>query len=239
MSRYVGRISAALCLFGFCHVVAPAQQVTVDLGQSGQSFTLTGTGGNKSFGTYNITQGACSSGGGGLTSCNLTGAFTGSTPGYTSGTYDFLTTYASSTSFFPVQGQSVGAQGTANFDKFSYSYFDPSVNMTLNLVETGGGNYSLPLVTNGNLASNLTALSFAFVSATCGGTSLGSLPCGQGDVGLVNGAFYTGPVTGVAGVNIPVVTPPPTATPEPASLSLLGLATLACLVRRRKVNSTH
>ena len=244
MHRSLSQVSlalAALCSLGVCGVSASAQPVTVNLGQSAENFTLTGTGGIGSYGTYNITQGACSSGGG-LTTCNLTGAFTGTTPGYTGGTYDFQTTYASSTTYFPVQGESIGPQGSSTFNEFSYDYFDPSVNMTLDLSDAGM-NYALPLVINGNLATNLTSLSFAFVTATCGGTSLGTLPCSQGDVGLVNGAFITGPTTGVDGLNLTVTTPPvtpPTATtPEPGWLSLSGLPMVGYFLNRRKAMSSN
>ena len=57
-------------------------------------------------GTYSIQQGACTSAAG-LTTCTLSGAIlaAGSSPGYNSGTYSFVTTYATA-DVLPVQGQS-------------------------------------------------------------------------------------------------------------------------------------
>ena len=71
--------------------LAQASLVTLNLGQSAQNVTLNGTGPNSSsLGTYVVTLGACTPGAT-TTTCTLTGAFTSTTPGLTSGTYTLTT----------------------------------------------------------------------------------------------------------------------------------------------------
>ncbi|HLI75803.1 MAG TPA: hypothetical protein VKV02_02565 [Acidobacteriaceae bacterium] len=239
MSRLSGHLPfafAVLCSTGTLCRVAPASTITFDLGPSAQNYTLTGTGGSGGYGTYNNTQGACSTASG-LTTCDLTGTFTGNAAGLTGGTYDFQTTYAAGTSTFPLQSTSASPQGGADFNYFDYSYFGPSLNMTL-LLTDGGLNYSFALVTDGAYASNLVGIDFAYVSAVCGGTPLGSLPCSQGDVGLVSGATYSGAVTGTDSLTFATPPAPLSPMPEPSWLTLSGLPMLGYLLRRRKARDS-
>src|ERR1039458_6173189 len=75
----------AFCLLGLSMtaLVAQAASVTVDLGLSAQNFTMVGSGPNGAgLGQYVITMGACSAVSGNTT-CTISGAFTGTTPGFT------------------------------------------------------------------------------------------------------------------------------------------------------------
>src|ERR1700677_1689067 len=71
-----------------------AESVTVNLGQSAQDYVLTGIGAIDPTGSYFNQQGDCV-GTGATTTCTLSGTYTGSTPGYTGGTYSFLTIFSS------------------------------------------------------------------------------------------------------------------------------------------------
>ncbi len=211
---------------------AQASSVTVNLGQSAQNYTLTGQGplvsGGNTYGTYLNTQGSCSASGA-STSCVLSGAFTGTTPGYTGGTYDFVTSYPgtgpselASTSYSPVGG--------ADQDYFSISSAPAGTTMYLDLFETGGPEYTIPIFVGGSFDNGY---SVAFVNAVCGGTSLGAYPCEQIYVGLVPGATLSGEVTGQSTFDTSSVT----ATPEPGTLGLLGsglLGLAGMLMRRRR-----
>lgn len=207
--------------------VAQATSITVNLGQSAQNYTLTGQGEVNSHGTYLNTQGACSVGAS-TTSCLLSGAYTGSTTGFTDGSYQFITTY---TNGEPPQSVSEDPVGGPNQNYFNYSYLSPGTTMYLDLAQNGGPTYDIPLFTNGSFDANF---SFTDVSYVCGGTSLGTNPCSQIDVGLVNGATLSGPVTMSATFDSSTAS---TVTPEPAPAILLGSGLLAlgcCVVVRRQ-----
>jgi len=196
---------------------ANATSITVNLGQSAQNYTLTGQGIDNPYGTYFNTQGTCTPGAS-TTSCVFSGSYTGSTPGFTAGTYQFLTTYANGALPASVSEDPLGG---ANQDYFEFYSIDPSTSMYLDLAESGGPNYNIPIFTDGVFDGGF---SVAYVNPTCSGTSLGEAPCTQIDVGQVAGAIYSGQVTGSATFDSSIVTTP---TPEPSSLVLLGTAFLA------------
>jgi uncharacterized membrane protein len=196
---------------------AHAVSITVNLGQSAQNYTLTGQGIDNPYGTYFNTQGSCTAGAS-TTSCIFSGAYTGSTPGFTDGTYQFLTTYANGALPASISEDPLGG---ANQDYFEFNSIDPSTSMYLDLAETGGPNYDIPIFTSDVFDAGF---SVAYVNPTCSGTSLGSAPCNQIDVGQVAGAIYSGQVTGSATFDSSVAVP--TTTPEPSSLVLLGTAFL-------------
>ena len=176
-----------------------AQSVTINLGQSTQNYVLTGTGATSiqggTYGNYYNTQGACVTAGA-TTTCDLTGAFTSTSQGYAAGIYDFQTVFTGGIAA-SITSQTQSPVGTNEPNDFQYSGFAPSLTMTLKLVVTGGGTYSIPLVANQNYAPNLDNINFAYAASTCGGTSLGTDPCQQDYVGTVAGATVTGPVTGL------------------------------------------
>lgn len=220
---------AALAFVGllFAAPAVQASSISVNLGESAEDYLLTGQGADNPYGTYLNTQGACTAGAS-TTTCVLSGAFTGATAGYTGGTYQFVTTYLGT-------GPSVLASisedplGGTYDDYFTFDSIPAGTTMYLDLFETDGLEYIIPIYTAGAFDASF---SVAYVNPVCGGTSLGGNPCDQIDVGLVDGATYSGQVTGGATFDSSIVT----ATPEPASFSLLGLGILglAALVARRR-----
>jgi MYXO-CTERM domain-containing protein len=225
------RVTIAAFAFVGLLLAAPAVQaesISVNLGQSAQDYLLTGQGTDNPYGTYLNTQGACSAGSS-TTSCILSGAFTGTTAGYTGGTYQFITTYPG-TGPSELASISTDPVGGANQDYFYFDSIPTGTTMYLDLFETSGPEYIIPIYTAGAFDGGF---SVAYVNPVCGGTSLGGNPCEQIYVGLVNGATYSGEVTGSASFDSSTVT----ATPEPASFSLLGLGVLglgALVARRRR-----
>lgn len=220
MKVQITMFAAAACLLASSTMQAAT--VAVNLGASGQNFVLTGHGANGGGnGTYTIQQGACSSAAG-LTTCTLSGSIVaaGSSAGFTSGTYSFVTTYATA-DVNPIQGvsQSPGS------NSFVYSFLAPDVSMVLNLT-TPGGNYVEPAVTGGAFTG--VGFSFAYTGVeTCTVVAV----CTQANVGITNGATISGPVTMATSFTIPDAT-----TPEPTTLALSGLSVLAlaAFAKRRK-----
>src|SRR5215470_19460936 len=86
-------MSVATCLL-LTSVAARAVPVTVNLSESAENFVEYGLGPNSDgLGTYAFDQGSCAFGGANTT-CTLSGAFSGSDPAFTSGTYTLVTKYA-------------------------------------------------------------------------------------------------------------------------------------------------
>jgi hypothetical protein len=190
------RMSTSVIVLAGLLFAAPAVQATsisVNLGQSAENYVLTGQGTDNPYGTYLNTQGSCVAGVS-STTCSLTGSYTGSTAGFTSGTYDFVTTYLG-TGASPLASISEDPIGGANQDYFYFNYIPAGTTMYLQLDESGGPNYDIPIYAGGSFVGGFNV---AYVSPVCGGTSLGGNPCEQIYVGQYMGATYTGVVTGSA-----------------------------------------
>ena len=217
--------SAGLAL-ALAAAASTAQAITVNMGPSAQNFTLYGLGPDaQGHATYRIGQGSSTFDG--VTSTfTLSGAITGSdTAAFSSGTYDFITTYAGADA--PMAGPNApgGIELTLGSNQFSYNFLAPSVRMVL-LLHTAGGDFSQTLFQNGQF---LGGFSFAYAAGTgCTGVAV----CTQSNVGLTPGATISGPVTIGASFSSAIVTP----VPEPATwaMMLAGFGGLGALLRRRR-----
>lgn len=205
--------------------LAQAVPVSVNLGASTQDFIETGTGlsANPARATWLITQGACNLVSG-ITTCTLTGAITGGTlPGFTSGTYSFVTTYAGSNAPRGI------SQPTGDPNFFNYSALDSSTNMTLSLF-SGGSTYSQVLFANSAFNGSF------FFSYIPGATSCIGLPintaCNPFNVGATQEAAIRGPTSIVA--NWVIADTPPPSVPEPATLGVLAMGLLGFGAARRR-----
>ncbi len=177
----------------FTPFIAQASLVTLNLGQSAQNFTMNGTGANaSSLGTYVVTMGACVAGVS-TTTCTLSGSFTSSTPGLTSGTYSLVTVY-SGTGASPL----LGVQQSAGSNFFSFSSIPSDATMTLTLVSSSGTTV-VPFLSHSSFINGATFGLIYTAAAVCSGTPVA--PCGVAQVGVTNGSTITGPVTGTAQFN--------------------------------------
>jgi hypothetical protein len=202
----------------------------VDLGPSAQNFVETGQGAvtknSGTYGTYTLQQGSCSAAAG-TTTCTLSGAITtGGSPGFTSGSYSFVTTFATS-DVSPIQAITSTTDPGSGANFFNYSVLAPDVSMVLDLT-TSSGTYVEPLVTGGNFDAG-AGFNFSFTSDMCSGTPVSS--CSPALVGLTSGAILSSPVTIRAAFNAA------TTTPEPRFLASAGLMVLlsgAVWLRRKQ-----
>jgi len=192
-------------------VAARAVPVTVNLGQSAENFVEYGLGPNSdNLGTYAFDQGTCAFDGTNTT-CTLSGAFTGSAPGFTSGTYTLVTVYSGNDRTTALVGTSIS--GNPNF--FTYTSASPSTSITLNLV-AAGETFVQPVVVGGTYQSVVITFGFSIVPPyTCSGVAV--LPCTPGSVGLTTGAIGQSRVTTVVSFDVssPDATPTPTPPPGP------------------------
>ena len=195
-------------------VAAQAVPVTVNLGQSAQNFVEYGLGPNSdNLGTYAFDQGTCAFDGTNTT-CTLSGAFTGSAPGFTSGTCTLVTRYGGNNRTTALVGTSIS--GHPNF--FTYTSGSPSTSITLNLV-AASGTFVQPVVAGGTYDPAVITFAFSFVPPyTCSGVAVVS--CTAGSVGLTNGAIGQSRVTTV--VSFDVSSPDATPTPTPTSGPCVG-----------------
>jgi hypothetical protein len=103
--------------------------------------------------------------------------------------------------------------------------------MTLDLNDTIGGSCVIPIFDGTNFVNNYT---LNFVSSLCSGLAP-AVQCGPFNVGEVPGARLQSPVTGTFTFNTATVVVPPTGTPEPATLFLLGTGLLGLVFFKRKL----
>ena len=113
---------------------ASAVTVTVNLGPSAENFVQYGQGPNAAGrGLYAFDQGDCTSASGNVT-CILSGSFTGTSAGFTLGTYELVTEhFGSSGPSSPILG--IQSLGNPNF--FNYRDLD-SADITLRLSTSSG-----------------------------------------------------------------------------------------------------
>jgi hypothetical protein len=216
-------LTIAASIAGVMIAGAAGAQTTLYLGDTAQNYTLIGQGDySPGLGSFTNEQGSESyDAGDNTTTATLSGAIAGATSAdFASGSFAFVTTYT---------GAPIGTGGTqiesesspANSNSFFYSYFDPSVNMTLYLTGTPGGNYTIPVVTNG--AFDSPSFYLYFDPAMCTGIA----GCDQNTVGLTPGATEYGPVD--ISFSLPSV-------PEPAAWAfmLLGVGLAGAGLRARR-----
>jgi hypothetical protein len=215
-----------------------ASTITVNLGQSSQDFAWYGRGPVVNppgrapgiYGTYTVGLGSGTyDSGTNISTFILSGSITGSTSSlFSSGTYAFITQYKGPDS--PQGGPNAPRQITsvpdpgpgANFSNTIHR--DPSTTTQLDL-STSNGIFIIPLVTGGKVDANVSFSYHHDTVGTC--TGLGSTPCSQAAVGLVNGAAEYVPVT------LTVTFPTPTPLPSAWAMMLGSLATFGFLVYRR------
>ncbi len=221
---------AATALFA----ATQASAVNVSLGASSQLLTLYGLGpamSDPALGTFKVGQGS-SSFDGTTSTFTLSGAIAGGDPGYNSGTYSFVTTYAGAAG--PTAGPNAprAISNAANPLFFNYSFIDPSTTITL-FLNTPGNAYEIPLFANDNFVAG-TSFGFLFTSAACTGVLL----CTQNGVGLTPGATIFG--TSTISVSFPDNVTPLPGVPEPAAWAMMvaGFGLAGGAMRRRKALAT-
>jgi hypothetical protein len=208
-----------------------ANTVTVNFGQSSQNLVETGIGNTGSnLAQWFITQGSCAFGGVN-TVCTLSGNFTGSSAGYTAGTYSLVTTVVGaapfSTSFGTGPSPLVGISQSSFSNFFQFEFLPSTSTITLDLNQNGGPSYVIPIW---NGTSFVNGYNLLFVTDSCSGTAVST--CAPWNVGETSGAIVQGPITGGSTFDTTTQT---VGTPEPSTLFLLGTGLLGLASLKRKL----
>jgi hypothetical protein len=215
--------------------VRAAVPVTVDLVNAAQPVSEVGVGNNAAGdGQWFVTLGSPSTSGGNTVD-TLSGDFTGTTTGFTGGTYSLLTTYVGDiASPVEIVGISPGS------DIISLESIPSTATINLDLTPTGGSEVTEKILANSTFFAG-AGFHFFFNSYA---TTV--IPATDVEVGATAGATGSGPIHGDAEFDIPsIVTPPPPPPPPPstvplptsavmASVLLAGLAGFQVLSRKMK-----
>lgn len=199
----------------------PALHATsfVTLGQSNEDFVLIGQGNDANgYGQFAINIGICSPGLD-TTLCILSGTYTGTTPGFTAGTYTITTTYANN----EILPAILSAPGSNVF------YFQPvpsDANSTISLIDNISGAHNLPIILNGAFEN---AFYVTLGPVTCTDLPDGT-PCTMANVGANAGSSMAAQITG----EFDFTAPSPSAVPEPGFLTLAGFVPLLAATLRRR-----
>jgi len=239
MGRYLTVIAALVWVLVSGSGAMADTSVSINLGQSSQNYVWYGIEDSGGIGYWYVQQGNCSATGGN-TVCNLSGNFTGSTAGFTSGTYDLVTTYnGTSPAPYGVSAPSPlvgGSVSTSAPNQFEFIDVTDGATMTLDLTASDGTRYSIPILSGGSFA-NGAGFNVFLASSACT-----NVPA---SCNLIDAAFYgdlsgtagviQGPVTGNASflLSSATVTPPNTSAPEPGTLALT-LSALGLLFAAKK-----
>jgi hypothetical protein len=208
---------------------AYADTITVNLGQSNENYSLIGmggTGGADPYGTYLADEGTCVAGAT-TTTCSLTGSYTGSTAGYSSGTYSIITTYTNGEGLHAISQAPVSSSGGNYF--VMEPPFSPDLDMTLFLDDISGSK-AISMVIDGQWVADNYLIQA--VHSTCAGLPDG-MPCEQSNVGVNDGSSIFSPVLGQVTFNSSDVSSLSSPVPEPTWLILAGLPGALLMLRRR------
>lgn len=208
------RPSAVLAFLLFLVPALHATPIAITLDQSNENFALIGLGNDTNgIGQFEMDLGPCSVGAT-ITTCTLTGRYTGGTPGYTAGNYTITTTYANGEylpAYLTAPGVSVFFVGAPASDARS----------TVTLDDDLSGSHIVDLLSN---SAYVAGFDITYASSSC--VNLAG-PCSMPNVGATPGASLEGPVTGDLYFNTP------SAVPEPELLGLGGMLPAFLMVARR------